>query len=955
MTARDQHTPAAPNEPNNAHRVRRTSSRVHLVDRLAGMVVTVGGISVILTVVGICLFLVASVLPLFRSGELAEASQSATPLRQPAILATDEYQSSLLSISRDGQLSVLHSATGKPVQPAASLADVPITALSFEPSQELLAIGRSDGQVQLGRAGFASELLSQSEVGTASSTLQLGASDAFMHGDVHGVIQRFSVEQFRFIRPEVALAEPAALSSGSGAVVSIDLRTRGETQFLLARRADGTMSLGQVRTVRPLGGGKPRTRISEQAITTSFEAKGPPQWSFITGDGESILCLWPDGALQRYSTHTVEDQPIRLTETGQLVQTGRRVTTATMMLGGVTILAGDDKGTLNAAFAAVNPAAATPDGLSLVVSHQIDVSAHALSAINISTRDRTLVIGDVQGGVHLLNLTSEKQVARAATASPRSSGSGIAAAAIAPKLDGVVAVAENGELHHFHLEPGHPEASFHSLFGKVHYEGGLEPQYTYQSSSGEDTAEPKLSLVPLILGTLKATVFAMLFAAPLAILAAIFTSEFLKPDVRRYVKPAIETMASLPSVVLGFIAAIIVAPWVALHLPSVLVAFFVLPFAVLCAAHLWQLVPMRIDRATSTLAKLALVAVTSIAGIGLAGLAAPVIERGLFGPTAKDKLVLAGSYTPVPPEKVPAWIGARASLDPNQERKLRHESGFYFRDGKVVEPVPAVDLGVIESKLATLESAAPSIRTWLDGNYGAVWPGWMAVLLPVAAVVVAIGESRLRSRGVLPNLDALPRPRAAAGYLLRFLMLSVGTLALAAALAVVISGLGLDSRDFIFGPFSQRNTLIVGLMMGFAVIPIIYTISEDAMRSVPQQLRTASVGAGATPWQTAIRVVLPVAGSGVFSAIMIGLGRATGETMIVVMATGNTPNLDWNLFSGFRTLSANIAVELPEAAQDSSHYRVLFLCGLVLFALTFLVNTTAEVVRQRFRRQNAAL
>ncbi len=172
---------------------------------------------------------------------------------------------------------------------------------------------------------------------------------------------------------------------------------------------------------------------------------------------------------------------------------------------------------------------------------------------------------------------------------------------------------------------------------------------------------------------------------------------------------------------------------------------------------------------------------------------------------------------------------------------------------------------------------------------------------------------------------------------------------------MLVSLCGIDSRDFIFGPFSQRNTLIVGLMMGFAVIPIIYTISEDAMRSVPQQLRTASVGAGATPWQTAIRVVLPVAGSGVFSAIMIGLGRATGETMIVVMATGNTPSLDWNIFSGFRTLSANIAVELPEAAQDSSHYRVLFLCGLVLFALTFLVNTTAEIVRQRFRKQNAAL
>lgn len=921
------------------------------------MVITVGGISVIVTVVGICLFLVATVFPLFRSGQVTPASHNATELIQPRVFLADEYQASSLAIDAAGRLSVLHTASGKPVLPSSPLIDAAVSSISFEPSQELLAIGRSDGQVQLGRAVFVTELLSTSEVGEAPSKWTIGTTGPFKHGDDAGVIQRFSLDQFRFIKPEVSLSDPAALSSGKGEVVAIDLRTRGETQYLLTLRADGTMALGQVRTVKPLGGGKPRTRISEQAVESGFSNLGLPKWAFVSGDGESIYCLWPSGTLQRYSTRTEGDQPIRLTETVQITVSGRQVTTATMMLGGLTVLAGDDKGTLNAGFASVNPAAATPDGLSFVVSHRIDVAAYPITAINVSTRDRTLVIGDAGGGLELLNLTSEKLVARipAQASSTNSAVEAIAAVAISPKLDGVLAVSTGGTLAHYHLEPGHPEASLHSLFGKVHYEGSLEPQYSYQSSSGEDTAEPKLSLVPLILGTLKATVFAMLFAAPLAILAAIYTSEFLKPDVRRYVKPAIETMASLPSVVLGFVAAIIVAPWVAQHLPSVLVAFFVLPFAVLLGAHLWQLVPMHVDRATSTSRKLVLVAITMGAGVGLASLAAPLIERSLFGPTQKDQWVIAGSFAPAAAEKIPAWVGARATLDPNQERRLRHESGLYFRDGKVVEPVAPSDVAATNIKLAGMESAQPSIRTWLDGNFGAVWPGWMAVLLPLVAVAISLVESRLRSRGVLPNLDALPRGKAAAGYLIRFVVLSACTLLASAGLAMLISLCGIDSRDFIFGPFSQRNTLIVGLMMGFAVIPIIYTISEDAMRSVPQQLRTASVGAGATPWQTAVRVVLPVAGSGVFSAIMIGLGRATGETMIVVMATGNTPSLDWNIFSGFRTLSANIAVELPEAAQDSSHYRVLFLCGLVLFALTFLVNTTAEIVRQRFRRQNAAL
>ncbi|HEX7600670.1 MAG TPA: ABC transporter permease subunit, partial [Polyangiaceae bacterium] len=108
---------------------------------------------------------------------------------------------------------------------------------------------------------------------------------------------------------------------------------------------------------------------------------------------------------------------------------------------------------------------------------------------------------------------------------------------------------------------------------------------------------------------------------------------------------------------------------------------------------------------------------------------------------------------------------------------------------------------------------------------------------------------------------------------------------------------------------------------------------------------------GASPWQTAIRVILPTASAGIFSALMVGFGRAVGETMIVLMATGNTPILDWNVFNGMRTLAANIAVEIPEAPQGGTLYRVLFLAALLLFAVTFLVNTLAEGLRQRLRRK----
>ena len=155
--------------------------------------------------------------------------------------------------------------------------------------------------------------------------------------------------------------------------------------------------------------------------------------------------------------------------------------------------------------------------------------------------------------------------------------------------------------------------------------------------------------------------------------------------------------------------------------------------------------------------------------------------------------------------------------------------------------------------------------------------------------------------------------------------------------------------------FDQRNSIVVGIAMGFAVIPLIFSIAEDAVFGVPKHLIQGSLALGATPWQTMIRVVLLTASPGIFSAVMIGLGRAVGETMIVLMATGNTPVMNFSIFQGLRTLSANIAVELPESAVNSTHFRVLFLAGLVLFLFTFVVNTIAELVRQNLRKKYSSL
>jgi phosphate transport system permease protein len=228
-------------------------------------------------------------------------------------------------------------------------------------------------------------------------------------------------------------------------------------------------------------------------------------------------------------------------------------------------------------------------------------------------------------------------------------------------------------------------------------------------------------------------------------------------------------------------------------------------------------------------------------------------------------------------------------------------------------------------------------------------------MLPLSAIAAAVLCGRLVNPWLRQASVGWSRRRAGLTSLATFAAGLGLTVVFAVAAAVFLDALRFDTRGGIFDTYVQRNAMIVAIGMSFAIIPLIFTIADDALSSVPEHLRSASLGAGATPWQTATRVIIPAATSGLFSAVMIGLGRAVGETMIVLMAAGNTPLMGWNLFNGFQTLSAAIATELPEAARGTAHYRVLFLAALVLFAITFVVNTAAEIVRQRFRRRSYEL
>jgi len=153
----------------------------------------------------------------------------------------------------------------------------------------------------------------------------------------------------------------------------------------------------------------------------------------------------------------------------------------------------------------------------------------------------------------------------------------------------------------------------------------------------------------------------------------------------------------------------------------------------------------------------------------------------------------------------------------------------------------------------------------------------------------------------------------------------------------------------IFGYESRLNAFVAGIALGLAIIPVVFSIAEDALTSVPRSYTQAALALGASKWQAAWQVVLPAALPGVFAAVVLGFGRAIGETMIVLMASGNASIMGWDIFDSTRTITATIAAELAEAVFGGHHYRILFMLGTILFAVTFLTNLAGDLIIHRLK------
>jgi len=494
-----------------------------------------------------------------------------------------------------------------------------------------------------------------------------------------------------------------------------------------------------------------------------------------------------------YSLDDEDDVPLKA-QINPIKSANNKLTAMALLSGGSSILFGDSNGFVSQWFEV-----STDNGRVFKEIRHFDTQGsknqrQAISEIYTEQFRKSFYTVTKSGEIGVFYTTSEADLWRGNLLGRQPS-----AFAISPRADGLVLMDEK-ELHLYKVENEHPEVTWQALWQEVWYEGYPEPAYIWQSTSGSDDFEAKFSLVPISFGTLKAAMYAMLFAVPIALSSAIYTAYFMTPGLRKKVKPTIEMMEALPTVILGFLAGLWLAPLIENYLPAISMLLIFLPLATLLTAFTWHKFPKNVkNKLPETLAPLILIPVLILTSY-LAFSLSPTVEAIFFG---------------------------------------------------------------------------GDIRQFITNE------------------------------------------------------------------------MGID--------FDQRNALVVGIAMGFAVIPTVFSMAEDAIFSVPKHLTSGSLALGATPWQTLIKVVLLTASPGIFSAIMMGLGRAVGETMIVLMATGNTPILDWSIFQGMRTLAANIAVEMPESEVGSSHYRILFLAAFVLFVFTFVVNTLAEFVRQRLREKYSSL
>jgi len=745
----------------NLHAERHLSKRL-FKDMLFRHLMTIGGISVIIAISTIFFYLASVVVPLFLPAGMHDVTQyqrPGSPNEKTVYLSGEELAEVGARFTDAGKVVFFDMRTGRQMHEDGVKvpADAKITSFDAgDPHEYIAAYGLSDGRALLAKQVYTVTFPNDKRTITPKLEFPVG-EEPIVVDEKGSALRMISVQH--------------------GEKDGTTIAALTEDGRLVLRGLSGTKNLitGEVKL--------------ESAGAELAPVDGPITKLVVDIKHRELYVAHGERFVSQYDI-TDKAQP-KFMQKVQVLPNEDSISTLEILSGGFSLIVGSAKGSL-AQWFLVNDGKNT---LNLTRIRVFDPLPGRVTFVAPEYFRKGFFAGDDKGNIAIYYATSRRTMLTHALAK-----SGITSATVAPRANAILVEEAGGGFHYARIDNEHPEVSWHGLWEKVWYEGYNKPEYLWQSSAATSDFEPKLSLSPLTFGTLKAAFYAMLVSVPLAVLGAIFAAYFMSARMRAVVKPSIEIMEALPTVILGFLAGLWLAPFVENNLAGTLLILPMLPLMIVLASYVWHVVP------------------------------------------------------------------------------------------------------------AQLSNRIP--------------PGWEAAFL-IPVVIFAI-YAALALGNVIEG-------RFFAGDMPHWLSNEMGI------------------------TFEQRNSLVVGIAMGFAVTPTIFSIAEDAIFSVPRHLSSGSLALGATPWQTLIFVVLLTASPGIFSAIMIGMGRAVGETMIVLMATGNTAVMDFSIFTGFRTLSANIGVEIPEAAVDSTHYRVLFLSALVLFGFTFVVNTIAELVRQRLRDRYSSI
>ena len=686
-----------------------------LKDRFTRWYVLVGGLAVLAAITLIFFFLAYVVVPLFKGADLTVEPPLHPAWLQdagkPLVYALEEQNEAGMRVSEQGTALFFNAHTGEELSRTALPipAGVTVTASAKDqPGAPLVVLGLSNGQALVFRHTYRVTYPDGNK--TVTPAIEYPYGNAPIELDPQGrALERVSINA----------SDSSLILAGS----------TGDQLHVLQLTREENMMTGEVANEQK------RIELPQmnQAVKAIF-IDPRQQWLYvINGRAQVDVFSLRDRSMNgRYKLS--ENADTQITASAQLV-------------GGISLIIGDSRGGLAQWFMARDE-----DGEPRLKQIRTFQMGHTpIIQISSEQRRKGFTALDASGQLGVFHSTAHRTL----LIEPVVDGAGIYA--MAPRANKLM-VEANGALQPLTLHNPHPEVSWSSMWSKVWYENYDKPAYVWQSTAANTDFEPKMSLAPLTFGTLKAAFYAMLLAAPLAIAAAIYTAYFMAPGMRRKVKPVIELMEAMPTVILGFFAGLFLAPYVEGHLPGIFSLLLLTPLGILSAGFVVSRLPESIR---------------------------------LRIPDGWESAIL------IPVILLVGWFALYMS---------------------------------------------PFLETWWFGGDMRLW---------------------------------------------------------------ISNDLGIT--------YDQRNALVVGLAMGFAVIPNIYSIAEDAVFSVPRGLTLGSLALGATPWQTLTRVVILTASPGIFSALMIGMGRAVGETMIVLMATGNTPVMEMNLFEGLRTLAANVAVEMPES------------------------------------------